>query len=127
LRRGGGWNSDSDTDLAVVGTGWERSRIWERIKELSPLKLQLEHTPEFSDCVRNGFLPSISHLAMTKDDLERFKTIYLDLAFDGIVLYDKSGEMKTFIIDSVKARARDFSIRKVMLAGCSIMWELGQE
>lgn len=121
----GDWNEYSDIDILVVVRGWERMRVWERISELGAIKDELARAPEFSGAVKEGFWPVIQHVPLDLEELGRFGTIYLDVVFDGLLLFDRGGLMKGFV-DSIRGWAERADARRVTLPDGRSYWTMKQ-
>lgn len=117
----GEWNENSDLDILLVVRGWEGMKVWERVSELGAVKGKLAATPEFREASREGFWPVIQHLPLSVEELKRFRTIYLDVVFDGLLLFDRDGLMKSFI-DSNREWAERANTRRVTLPNGRSYW-----
>jgi len=117
----GDWKKESDIDLLVVVDGWEGRREWARIRELVSLKGRLARTASHVDALRNGFVPAIAELPLAPSQLLEFRTVYLDIALDGVILLDRKGELKKFV-DSVRAWGEASGSKRVVSLDGSFYW-----
>src|SRR2546426_11672396 len=117
----GNWRKESDIDLLLVVKGWEERKAWERIDELYALKARLALSLEHSACVNQGFWPAIHHVPLSPEELKEFRTLYLDISFDGVILFDRDGVMKGFM-DSIRSWAKSAGTRRVTLPDGGSYW-----
>jgi len=101
----GDWKKDSDIDLLLVIRGWKDKKVWERLRELSIAKEILRESREFHETLSNGYFPSIQHYALDPEEVQKFHSIYPDIAADGIILYDKEGFMDR-LISSIREKLK---------------------
>lgn len=121
----GDWGRDSDIDLLVVAEGWEGKAAWERLRELRKAERGLEASPEYLRVVEAGYTPVIQPYLLSKSEARKFHTIYLDLALEGIVLYDRESYMSS-IIRSVRQKLEEIRAVKVTLPNRKYYWVLGE-
>ncbi len=121
----GTWTTDSDIDLLVLVQGWEGKKVWERVSELSEVKAALAVTPEFSAAVKEGFWSVVQHIPFSLEELRSFRPIYLDIAFDGLLLFDRVGLMERFV-DSVKTRAKRLGTKRITLPDGGSYWVMNE-
>lgn len=119
----GDWSRDSDVDLLVVVEGWEGKALWERIRELQPLRRRLTETMAFRRAVEGGFTPIIQHYPMSASEASDFHRVYIDACVDGIILYDRHGFLQR-IMDTVRARMAEHGSRRVLIPGRGHYWVL---
>lgn len=119
----GDWKRESDIDLLVVVQGWREIRDWERIEELSPLKNRLARRDSQAGAIQAGFYPAIHVLPLSPEEMQSFRPLYLDIATDGIVLFDKEGLMSRFV-GSVREEAERAGAKRVVSANGSFYWSL---
>jgi predicted nucleotidyltransferase len=93
----GRWSRDGSIDMPVVREGWDRKKAWERVDELDALKRKLAASAEYAEAVKRGYRPVIQNVPLAPEDLTKMSTFLLDVAFEGIFLFDKDGTMARFI------------------------------
>ena len=121
----GRWAKDSDVDLLVVREGWERKRTWERADELGKLKLELASTAEYAEAVRRGHWPIIQNVPLAPGELSRMSAFLLDVAFDGIVLFDRDGTVARFL-KAAKGWGEREGVRREVLPDGTRSWVFGE-
>lgn len=85
----GHWTQESDIDLCVILQNWHETS-WERSRELTEVRNKARATPEYQEFIeRLNFSPRFQHYPLTTQETERYHAIFPDLAFDGLVLYDR--------------------------------------
>jgi predicted nucleotidyltransferase/DNA-binding HxlR family transcriptional regulator len=121
----GDWKRESDVDLLVVVDGWESESDGSRVRELTALKARLARCGSHAEAMRNGFVPAVHEMPLAPPQLKVFRTVYLDIALDGIVLLDRRGEMRKFI-ESTRARAEEAGSRRVVYPDGTFYWILSR-
>ncbi|MEM1631274.1 MAG: nucleotidyltransferase domain-containing protein [Thermofilum sp.] len=122
----GNWSKDSDIDLLVVAEGWESKPVWERLRELRKAEKELEASPEYLKAIEAGYMPVIQPHPLSKDEAREFRTAYLDLVLEGIVLYDKESFISE-VLRSVKQKLEKAGAVRVTLPSGQYYWILGGE
>lgn len=85
----GHWTQESDIDLCVVLQN-RHEASWERSRELVNVRNKARATLEYQEFVEGlNFSPRFQHYPLTTQETERYHAIFPDLAFDGLVLYDR--------------------------------------
>ncbi|MDG6991423.1 MAG: nucleotidyltransferase domain-containing protein [Nitrososphaerota archaeon] len=121
----GDWTKVSDIDLLVVVDGWESLGDRARLEELSAAKGRLAGYRSHAEAVRNGFAPAIHELPLVPAELREFRTVYLDIALDGIVLFDRTGKLKDFVRET-RAKAGAAGSRRVVSPDGAFYWVLAR-
>jgi DNA-binding transcriptional ArsR family regulator len=121
----GDWRRESDIDLLVVVDGWESKGDRSRVEELTAVKGRLTKCGSHAEAMRNGFVPAIHELPLAQSELQLFRTVYFDIALDGIVLLDRRREMRQFI-ESTRAQAKASGARRVVYPDGSFYWILSR-
>jgi len=119
----GDWKRESDIDLLVVVDSWETIGDRARIDELSTLKGRLARCRSHAEAMRDGFVPAIHELPLAPAQLNEFRRVYLDIALDGILLFDRVGKLKEFI-EQTRARAKAAGSRRVVYPDGKFYWIL---
>ena len=119
----GDWKKESDIDVLVVVEGWESKDDVARLRELAPLGSKLASGQSFARAAAGGFVPATHELPLAPAELRRFRTIYLDIALDGIVLLDAGGRIREFI-ESVRKGAERLGSRRVVRPDGTFYWVL---
>lgn len=121
----GDWTKVSDIDLLVVVDGWEPLGDRARLGELSGVKGRLAGFRSHAEAVKSGFAPAVHELPLSPDELDEFRRIYLDIALDGIVLFDRVGKLKEFIQET-RARAEAVGSRRIVSPDGTFYWMLAR-
>mgnify|MGYP003872353495 CR=1 FL=1 len=107
----GGFDSTSDVDVLVVMASLPKSRlkryvlIGDVIDAIEPTRARL---------ARVGVYTGVSPVLLEVEEAKYFRPLYLDLAYDAIVLYDKGGFLGG-ILAEVKRRIEEFGGERVWM------------
>lgn len=83
----GNAKKESDIDLCIVIKNLPKSRF-QRNRILSPPISALKETTSYKDLLRKGYLPDISPILYTPDEIQETKPVFLDMVDDGEILLD---------------------------------------
>jgi len=108
----------SDVDLLVVAEGLPSSYL----ERASMLALIVARTRgERARLWRRGLYATLQMLAYTPGELESFHPFYLDLAFDGVVLYSRGGYGEE-LVERVREMVRRMGATRVVKPGGRWYW-----
>lgn len=120
----GTWTRDSDIDLLLVVEGW-REPLWERLRELWPLRNLLRRTPEYREGLRRGYVPVLQHYPLDREEARRLHRIYLDAAVEGIILYERQRFLSD-LMARVRSLLRAAGAKRLLIPGKGHYWLLGE-
>jgi predicted nucleotidyltransferase/DNA-binding HxlR family transcriptional regulator len=119
----GTWRKDSDLDLLVVAEGFEDPM--RALDELIPVVMRLKKTPEYSLALKEGFYPNIQHYPLSRAELAQLPRILLDVAHEGVVIYDRGGFSRA--AELLRKRLEETGSYRVEIPGGEWYWVLGAE
>ncbi|MEK6776717.1 MAG: nucleotidyltransferase domain-containing protein [bacterium] len=112
---------ESDIDLCIVVKNLPGSRF-QRNKALSRPLSTLREMPSYRKLRQLGYLPEISPLLYTPEEIEDTKPIFLDMVEDGEILLD-DGTFQNKLADLTK-KMTDLHSRKVVCEDGTWYWIL---
>ncbi|MGQ3684155.1 MAG: nucleotidyltransferase domain-containing protein [Candidatus Loosdrechtia sp.] len=112
---------ESDIDLCIVIKNLPKSRF-QRNKLLSPVIDALKKTSSYKELRRKGYLPEISPILYTPDEIQETKPVFLDMVDEGEILLD-DGTFRDKLND-IKRRMSELNSRKVICKDGTWYWEL---
>lgn len=118
----GDWTKDSDIDLLVFVDRWD-AKTWDRSSELLELRKLLRQTPEYSDSVEAGFVPTIQHYPLNREESILDHRIYPDIVLDGIILHEKD-RFITQLIGNLRESLREKGAKRVTTVTGVSHWEM---
>ena len=107
----GGFDDTSDVDVLIVMERLPKSRfkryelIGDTLDAIEPLRERL---------ARMGVYTGISPVILDLEEAKYFRPLYLDLAYDAIVLYDEKGFL-TGILERVRECVEEFGGERVWM------------
>ncbi len=112
---------DSDIDICIVVKELPQSR-YQRHKIISPLLSRLREGRTYDLLFKKGYLPEITTVLYTKEEIKETRPIFLDMAEEAVILLD-DGSFKAKI-DELKARLKQLGSQKIYLEDGSYFWRL---
>lgn len=113
--------STSDIDLLIVSEGFTGT-IGKRIDELVSME-EPWVKEEISWLSRKGIYADVSYLPLRPEEATFIRSIYLDLVYDAIILYDEDHFFEK-IIDKLRARLTLLESRRVFIGENDWYWVL---
>jgi len=122
VSRGTAKVNESDIDVLVVVENW-RGKIWDRIEELARVEDELGRTPVHGMLLRRKIWPIIQNYPLSREEAEKFNRIYLDMIFEGAILYDRDNFL-TLLLERLRKRLEELGSRRIQLPDGSWYWVL---
>jgi len=112
---------DSDVDVCIIFKKLPQSR-YKRTLLIFPLLKELRERESYMTLYRDGYLPEISPLLYTKEEVQDTKPIFLDMVGEGVVLYDDGtwAAKRHSLMETMKL----LGTKKVMLENNEYYWIL---
>jgi len=99
------------------------SNYFERLQPLLEAWRALEESPEAAALQRTGMGPYLSFLALSEDEANQNRYIFLDMIEEGIILHDQGGYFARRL-KALKERLAALGSRKVHLEDETWDWDL---
>jgi len=112
---------ESDIDICIVIKILPKSRF-QRNRMLSPLLSALKEMASYKELRKMGYLPEITPILYTPEEVQDTKPIFLDMVEDGEILLD-DGTFKDKLED-IKRKMKELNSRKALLKDGTWYWEL---
>jgi len=117
----GKWNKESDIDLFIIFTN--KSSIRTAINnQLTKVISDYERKSKLKNSKGDRLFSTIQDISLSLKDLHTFRTIFYDIAMDGIILFDrnKTGFHK---LKKIKKRIEEKGLKKVFIKENDYYWE----
>lgn len=120
----GKWSKNSDIDLLLIFSNeiLDISPIDEKISDLT---IEFYENNELKDEKGNQIFSSIQELALSLMELSNFKTLFYDIAMDGIIIYDKDDVGLKFI-KKIRHRIKKKGLKRIYLSDNDFYWKRGK-
>jgi predicted nucleotidyltransferase len=112
---------DSDIDVCLIFKGLPRSR-YKRTLLISPLLQTLREKEGYKTLYNDGYLPEITPILYTVEEMQDTRPIFLDIVEDGIILLDDGTSKKK--LQELKQRMEELGTHKVVLENGDYYWVL---
>jgi len=113
----GKWNNESDIDLFIIFTN--KSII---NKRLTKIISDYERKSKLRDSKGDRLYSTIQDISLVLKDLNTFRTIFYDIAMDGIILYDINLTGFHFL-KKIKNRIEEKELRRIFIKENDYYWE----
>ena len=100
---------DSDVDLIVVIKGLPKDSMLKRIRLF---ETRVEDKLNLEEYWKEGYYITLSPVLKTPEEAVRFSPLYLDLVYDGIILYDKDNFFLN-ILEKLKEKLKELGAERV--------------
>lgn len=116
------WNEESDIDLLLILS----NKFTKNFNDFRISKLTIEFYNKIyqSDLYKKMKFHPLSLMSLTKEELKRFRTLFYDIAIDGIILYDRKNIGLKFI-EKYKKQIKKKNLKRVYLDEDDFYWERG--
>jgi len=101
----------SDVDLLVVADGLSED-VGLRHRETNEARMKIRGTDAYRRLKSGGVGCLISEVFLTPEEVERHPPILLDIAEDGVILYDKEGFLSG-VLAGLRRRLKELGARRV--------------
>jgi predicted nucleotidyltransferase len=112
---------DSDIDICLIFKNLPRSR-YKRILLFSPLLQTLREKESYITLYSEGYLPEITPVLYTVEEIQDTKPIFLDMVEEGVILLDDGTFKKK--MQELKRRMKELGTQKVALENGDYYWIL---
>ncbi|MHA1726472.1 MAG: nucleotidyltransferase domain-containing protein [Promethearchaeota archaeon] len=117
----GTWNLSSDLDLFMIFSNETKEK-----KSLSKDVLKIIMEFEKFNTMNTGknlnsFLP-IQDISLKLKDLENFRTLFYDIAMDGILIYDTNSIGATFL-EKIRNRIEEKGLQRIFIGYDNFYWK----
>lgn len=117
----GKWNNASDIDLFIIFT--IKSSIRTAINNrLTKIISDYERKSKLRNSKGNRLFSTIQDISLTLKDLHTFRTIFYDIAMDGIILFDRNQTGFQFL-KKIKKRIEEKGLRRIFIKENDYYWE----
>jgi len=110
---------DSDIDICLIFKTLPRSR-YKRISLIFPVLQALREKESYRTLYSEGYLPEITPVLYTVEEIQDTKPIFLDMVEDGIILLDDGTFKKK--LENLKQRMKELGTHKVVLGNGDYYW-----
>ncbi len=117
----GKWNKDSDIDLFLLFSD-DTSDARKLNKEVIRLTAFFEKENQVINEDGVELFCPIQEIALKMEDLNNFRTLYYDIAMDGIILFDRNQTGLKFI-KKIKNRIEEKGLKRVFISDNDFYWE----
>jgi len=117
----GKWNNESDIDLFIIFTN--KSSIRTAINnQLTKIISDYERKSKLKNSKGDRLFSTIQDISLLLKDLDTFRTIFYDIAMDGIILFDRN-QTGFHFLRKIKKRIEEKGLRRVFLKENDYYWE----
>ncbi|ACR41410.1 nucleotidyltransferase domain-containing protein [Saccharolobus islandicus] len=114
--------NDSDVDLLIIIKNLPKDSMLKRIRLF---ETKVEDKLNLDEYWKNGYYISLSPILKTPEEAEKISPLYLDMAYDAIILYDKN-QFFTKILQKLKERLKELGAERVRI-GKKWYWVLKKD
>jgi len=116
----GTWNRQSDIDLLlIVSNDFFNQFNEDKISEITINFYNKSREVNLYDNYKNH---SIQILTLSKNDLKKFRTLFYDIALDGIIIYDKNN-IGIDLLTRHRKRIEKMGLKRIFLDKNDFYWE----
>jgi len=115
------WSINSDIDLLLIFSN-EITNISALDKKLTDLTIEFYENNELKDEKGKKIYPPIQKVALSLMDLNKFRTLFYDIATDGIILFDKD-DIGLIFIRKIKQRIKEKGLKRIYLGKNNFYWK----
>jgi hypothetical protein len=117
----GKWNNASDIDLFIIFTN--KSSLRTTINNrLTKIISDYERKSKLRNSKGNRLFSTIQDISLVLKDLHTFRTIYYDIAMDGIILFDR-GQTGFQFLKKIKKRIEEKGLKRIFIKENDYYWE----
>ena len=121
----GKWNNESDIDLFIIFTN--KSSIRTDINnQLTKFISDYERKSKLKNSKGDRLFSTIQDISLSLKDLHTFRTIFYDIAMDGIILFDRN-QTGFHFLKKIKNRIEEKGLRRVFVKENDYYWERNVE
>lgn len=117
----GKWNNESDIDLFIIFSN--KSSIKTAINnQLTKIISDYERKSKLKNSKGDRLFSTIQDISLLLKDLHTFRTLFYDIAMDGIILFD-SNQTGFHFLRKIKKRIEEKGLRRVFIKENDYYWE----
>ncbi|NVM36527.1 MAG: nucleotidyltransferase domain-containing protein [Candidatus Lokiarchaeota archaeon] len=117
----GKWNIESDIDLFIIFSN--KSSIRTDINnQLTKIISDYERKSKLKNSKGERLFSTIQDISLLIKDLHTFRTIFYDIAMDGIILFDKN-QTGSHFLKKIKKRIEEKGLKRVFIKENDYYWE----
>ena len=117
----GKWNNESDIDLFIIFSN--KSSIRTAINnQLKKIISDYERKTKLKNSKDNRLFSTIQDISLLLKDLNTFRTIFYDIAMDGIILFDRN-QTGFHFLKKIKKRIEEKGLKRVFIKENDYYWE----
>ena len=117
----GKWNNESDIDLFIIFSN--KSSIRTAINnQLKKIISDYERKTKLKNSKDNRLFSTIQDISLLLKDLNTFRTIFYDIAMDGIIIFDREQTGFQFL-KKIKKRIEEKGLKRVFIKENDYYWE----
>lgn len=117
----GKWNNESDIDLFIIFTN--KSSIKNGLNnQLTKIISDYERKSKLKNSKGDRLFSTIQDISLLLKDLHTFRTIFYDIAMDGIILFDRNKTGFHFL-KRIRKRIEEKGLRRVFIKENDYYWE----
>ena len=117
----GKWNNESDIDLFIIFTN--KSSLRTTINNrLTKIISDYERKSKLRNSKGDRLFSTIQDISLVLKDLHTFRTIFYDIAMDGIILCDRNQTGFQFL-KKIKKRIEEKGLRRIFIKENDYYWE----
>ncbi len=121
----GKWNNESDIDLFIIFSN--KSSIRTAINNrLTKIISNYERKSKLKNSKGDRLFSTIQDISLLLKDLNTFRTIFYDIAMDGIILFDRN-QTGFHFLKEIKKRIEEKGLRRVFIKENDYYWERNVE
>ena len=117
----GKWNNESDIDLFIIFTN--KSSLRTTINNrLTKIISGYERKSKLRNSKGDRLFSTIQDISLVIKDLHTFRTLFYDIAMDGIILFDRNQTGFQFL-KKIKKRIEEKGLRRIFIKENDYYWE----
>lgn len=117
----GKWNNESDIDLFIIFSN--KSSIRTAINNrLTKIISDYERKSKLRNSKGDRLFSTIQDMSLSLKDLHTFRTIFYDIAMDGIILFDRN-QTGFHFLKKIKKRIEEKGLKRVFIKENDYYWE----
>ena len=117
----GKWTNESDIDLLLILAN-DSMEYRQLNKKLTIITFDFYENNDLRDEKGNSIYGSIQIIPLILKDLSIFRTLYYDIAMDGIIIFDRK-EISLKFIENIKQRIKKKGLKRVYISDNDFYWK----
>ncbi len=117
----GKWNNESDIDLFIIFTN--KSSLRTTINNrLTKIISDYERKSKLRSSKGDRLFSTIQDISLVLEDLHTFRTVFYDIAMDGIILFDRN-QTGFHFLKKIKKRIEEKGLRRIFIKENDYYWK----